>query len=124
MTIDEAVKKWVDRDFSSIPTSLILKAYRDDPDELELLSNEYPVYAYPCAHGWMFHPENNLDEEWIRENIEAVEQCGFLVYECEETGILLGVDGGGYCFYDEHWKPLYRSIGLRWHSEEKVGVKS
>ena len=123
MSIDEAVRKWVDRDFSSIPTSLIIKAYKNDYEELELLSNEYPVYAYPCAHGWMFHPENSLDEKWIKENIETVEKCGFLIYESEEAGILLGVDGGGYCFWDEHWKPLYKAVGFKWHEEEKTGVK-
>ena len=85
MTLEEAVKLWVNRDFSFIPTCLVLKAYKDNPDELELLSSEYPEYAYPCAHGWMFHPEFSLDEEWIRENIEDVEACSFLVYDSERN---------------------------------------
>jgi hypothetical protein len=55
----------------------------------------------------MFHPECLLDEEWITDNIEKVEECGFLVYYSEETGILLGVDGAGYDFYSNHWIPLY-----------------
>ena len=110
----EACSKWI-HEFSLISTSLIIKAFKDDPDELEILSSEYPVYAWPCAHGWMFHPEYESDEEWIREHVEDVESCGFLVYDSEETGILLGVDGGGYSFMDEHWLPLYAARGLQWH---------
>lgn len=124
MTLDEAVRLWVNRDFSSIPTSLILKAYENEPDELELLSSRYPVYSFPCAHGWLFHPENSLDEDWIRDNIEIVEEIGFIVYETDETGILLAIDGGGYSFWEEHWQPLYIARDLQWHSieDEKKAV--
>ena len=98
MTLEEAVRLWVNKEFSFIPTGLVLKAYKDNPEELELLSSEYPEYAYPCAHGWMFHPDFSIDEDWIRENIEEVEECGFLVYDSEEAGILLALDSGGYDF--------------------------
>jgi hypothetical protein len=65
----------------------------------------------------MFHPECSLDEEWIRNNLEVVEACGFLIYDSDETGILLGVDGAGYSFYDAHWIPLYNARGLMWHTK-------
>lgn len=42
MSLDEAVKLWVERDFSNISTGLIKKAFKDNYDELELLSSEYP----------------------------------------------------------------------------------
>ena len=96
MNIDEAVKLWVERDFSNIPTELIKKAFKDDFEELELLSSKYP----------------ELDK-----HIREVEECGFLVYESDETGILLGVDGCGYDFYEDHWKPLYVVRNLHWHDE-------
>jgi hypothetical protein len=112
MTLEEAVRLWVTKEFSFIPTSLVLKAYKDNPEELELLSSEYPEYAYPCAHGWMFHPDSSLDEEWIRENIEDIEELGFLIYDTEETGILLGIDAGGFDFYEAFWIPLYKKRGL------------
>lgn len=118
MTFDEAVKLWVNRDFDNIPTELIKKAFLENPEELELLSSEYPELDYPACWGTMFHPECSTDEDWIREHIEEVEECGFLVYDSIETGILLGVDGCGYCFYDSHWKPLYKKRGLNWHDEE------
>ncbi len=123
MTIDQAVRLWVNRDFSNIPTELIKKAFLENPEELELLSSEYPELDYPAGWGTMFHPEFSLDEEWIRENIDEVEQCGFLVYDSDETGILLGVDGAGYDFYDAHWIPLYRKRGLQWHEEKAAAEK-
>jgi hypothetical protein len=120
MTLEEAVKLWVTRDFSNIPTVLIKKAFKNNYDELELLSSEFPQLDYPAGWEYMFHPECLLDEEWITDNIEEVEECGFLVYYSEETGILLGVDGCGYDFYSSHWIPLYKKRGLRWHKEEAV----
>ena len=67
----------------------------------------------------MFHPCNRLDEEWIRNNINIVEECGFIVYDSPEEGILLGVDGCGYSFHDAHWQPLYKARDLHWHSDEE-----
>jgi hypothetical protein len=118
MTLEEAVKLWVRRDFSNIPTELIKRAFKDNYEELELLSSEFPTLDFPAGWGWMFHPECSLDEEWIKENIRKVQRCGFLVYDSEETGILLGVDGCGYDFYSSHWIPLYKARGLRWHDKE------
>ena len=120
MTLNEAVKLWVDRDFSSIPTELIKRAFKDNFEELELLSNEYPELDFPACWGWMFHPECSVDEEWIRKNIEDVEECGFLIYDSDETGILLGIDGAGYDFYSSHWIPLYKKRGLKGHDEEAI----
>lgn len=41
--------------------------------------------------------------------------CGFRVYQHEEWGFFFGIDGAGYDFYSEHWIPLYKRRGLRWH---------
>ena len=68
----------------------------------------------------MFHPDSSLDEEWIRENIEDIEELGFLIYDTEETGILLGIDAGGFDFYEAFWIPLYKKRGLRWHNEKET----
>jgi hypothetical protein len=115
MTLKEACDLWINRDFSMIPTGLIKKAFKDCPEELELLSSEDPTLDNPAAWGWMWHPDCSLDEIWIRENVDLVERCGFLIYDSEETGILLGVDGCGYSFEEEHFQPLYKMRGLRWH---------
>ena len=60
----------------------------------------------------------NLDYH-LQENTEEVEGCGFLVYDSDETGILLGLDSCGFDFYDSHWIPLYKTRGLRWHREKE-----
>ena len=48
MNIDDAVKLWSERDFSNIPTSLIKKAFKDNFEELKLLSSKYPELDYPA----------------------------------------------------------------------------
>ena len=65
--------------------------------------------------GWLFRPNNNMDEEWIRKNTDKVGECGIIVYETEEIGIYLGINGAGYDFYESHWIPLYLARGLKWH---------
>ena len=124
MTLDDAVKLWANRDFSNIPTELVKRAFKDNIDDLQLLSSEYPELDYPPGWGTMFHPEWSLDEEWIREHVREVEDCGFLIYDSDETGILLGVDGCGYDFVCEHWTPLYKIRGLQWHEEKSKAAAS
>jgi len=65
--------------------------------------------------GWVFVPNDPCDQEWIRGHADKVAECGFIVYETDEIGVYLGVNGAGYDFYEAHWLPLYRARGLRWH---------
>lgn len=66
---------------------------------------------------WTFG--EGLDEDWARENPELLAQCGFRIFEDQETGdIYIGIDGAGYSFYEAHWIPLYRARGLQWHDVE------
>lgn len=67
--------------------------------------------------GWLWNPNESIDECWIKENLQIVADCGFRVYESDEVGILLGIDGAGYDFYEAHWIPLYKVRGLQWHKE-------
>lgn len=69
--------------------------------------------------GTMFQPKERFDEEWIADNLQKVADCGFRIYEHDDYGIFLGIDGCGYDFYSEHWIPLYKARGLQWHEEEK-----
>lgn len=80
--------------------------------------NGYPEYAFPCGWGTLFNPKESLDQEWIEKNAEKVTECGIFVFESDIFGILLGIDGGGYDFYESHWIPLYKARGLEWHNEE------
>jgi hypothetical protein len=127
MTIKEAVKKFAG-DFDSIPAGLIIKAYKDDPENLECLNtpefleNIY-LECWPAMWGWLFRSSDWTDEEWIKCNIEKVEACGFLIYNCEYCGILLGVNGCGYNFHDTHWLRLYKARELSWHNEKEEEEK-
>jgi len=79
--------------------------------------NDWPAMwgTHWCPNGW--------DQDWFRDNAKAVAACGFVVYESDETGILLGIDGAGYDFYEAHWLPLYRLRGLKWHDTEAEAEK-
>jgi len=60
---------------------------------------------------------NLIDNDWLEDekNLKKMADCGFRIYEQEDYGYIFGIDGMGYSFYDEHWKPLYEARGLRWH---------
>lgn len=62
---------------------------------------------------WSFH--NSLDDYWLSDNLQAMSDCGFRIYEHDEWGYFFGIDGAGYDFYESHWIPLYKARGLRWH---------
>ena len=69
--------------------------------------------------GTMWTFSEDLDEDWVRENLDKVAKCGFRIYEDYKTGdIYIGIDGAGYNFYEAHWIPLYEARGLKWHSDE------
>lgn len=78
----------------------------------------YPEYAFPCGWGTLFGPECNLDIDWCIENAEAIAKLGIFVFESEEWGVLLGIDAGGFDFYEAYWIPLYKLRGLQWHDVE------
>lgn len=80
----------------------------DNYDEME--------YGLPMW-GWLWNPEN-IDEWWIKENLQEIADCGFRIYESDEVGIMIGIDGAGYDFYESHWIPLYKARGLKWHDKE------
>ena len=124
MTLEEAVRLWINRDFSNISAELIKRAFKDNFEDLELLTKEWPVYAWPAGWGWLFHPDNSMDEKWISDNLDIMEDLGFIVYDSEETGILLGIDAGGFDFYEAFWIPLYKKRGLRWHDEREAEAVS
>ena len=77
-----------------------------------------PQYAFPCGWGTLFAPKDNCDILWFREHAEEVAALGIFVFESEDWEIMLGIDGGGFNFYEAYWVPLYRLRGLRWHDHE------
>ena len=76
-----------------------------------------PRYAFPCGWGTLFAPRDSCDIDWFKEHADAIAKLGFYVFESEDWDILLGIDAGGFDFYEAYWIPLYRLRGLRWHHE-------
>lgn len=67
--------------------------------------------------GTMWTFGDSADDWWLEEDdgIKLMSECGFRVYESEDFGFIFGIDGAGYDFYSDHWIPLYKARGLRWH---------
>ena len=117
ITIEDATREWV-REFNAIPQSVIIKICELDIDSVYELTtpDEYDDFLPMWSTMWTFG--ESLDEDWARENIEIMQDCGFRVYENEDFGIIFGIDGAGYNFYENHWIPLYKARGLKWHDKE------
>lgn len=139
--IKEATQKWIE-EFNAIPQVLITKAYPELFDELNFLVTEKECYecgstsfteskeGFICENcessdsgnshnlpmwGTMWTFGSSLDEEWALNNLEKMEKCGIWVYESDELGVFFGINGAGYDFYENHWIPLYKERGLKWH---------
>lgn len=116
ITIEDATREWV-REFNAIPQSVIIKICELDIDSVYELTtpDEYDDFLPMWSTMWTFG--ESLDEDWARENIEIMQDCGFRVYENDDFGIIFGIDGAGYNFYESHWIPLYKARELKWHDE-------
>ncbi len=85
-----------------------------DPYEIEEIENKPLLPMW----GTMWQTTSFLSY-WIEENMEKVASLGFQIYECDDLdGYILGIDGAGYDFYEDHWIPLYDAQGLEWHNQE------
>ena len=120
MTIKQAAYKWV-QEFNAIPMSVIEKliTISDYTDIIEITpfdEDDTPDDVLPMW-GWMWQMTDMTDREWIENNIDTLKDCGFRIYESEDFGYLIGIDGAGYDFYEEHWIPLYKARGLKWHDQ-------
>ena len=80
----------------------------DEDDVIEFcsdLNNKCTEATYNFPFAWNTY--------WILPNyipIELAQKAGFLVYDDNENNIrVMGIDGGGYDFYSNHWVPLYIS---------------
>lgn len=68
--------------------------------------------------GTMFAFTDTCDNDWLENNLQAVADCGFRIYESEDYGYIFGIDGAGYDFYEAHWIPLYKARGFHWHKTD------
>ena len=122
-TIREAATEWV-YGFNAVPTAVVEKLMRLDPDEVREITpgrrDEDARYLPMWSTMWSFG--NSADDYWLEEEdgLELMAECGFRIYEQKDFGYLFGLDGAGYSFMEEHWIPLYKAPGLRWHREEEL----
>ena len=58
------------------------------------------------------------DDMWLAHyGWHYVGDTGVLATEIDGE-LILGINGGGYDFYEAHWIPLYRELGYGWHNVE------
>lgn len=82
---------------------------------------EEELHGFPVAWNCMWSPREGVYDD----QLDALTEAGFVVYAVSKhTDVpfgfdhVFGVDGGGYSFYDQHWKPLRaivsRNAAKRW----------
>lgn len=83
----------------------------ENNDTIEISQDDFEVERdnYIPMWGTMWAFGENLDNYWLEDsdNLQAMADCGFRIYEQEDYGFIFGIDGAGYDFYSEHWVPLY-----------------
>ena len=91
------------------------------PDPVTVSSDEFDVERDDVLPMWgtMWAFEDRCDINWLEDDLQAVADCGFRIYESEDYEYLIGIDGAGYDFYEAHWIPLYKARGLHWHKENE-----
>ncbi|MDY7043647.1 hypothetical protein RVS70_05450 [Virgibacillus sp. M23] len=120
MNIKEATKKWVG-EWNAIPTSAVEILINHDVencnDSYQITVENESQCGFPVAWGTMWTFGESLDEEWAENNADILNDCGIVAYYTESLGVVFGIDGAGYDFYEQHWIPLYKARGLRWHTQ-------
>ena len=89
-------------------------------DELEDAKMEMMDTQREVMWGTLFEAKNKFVAEDIIDNSDAIiSDAGFTIIDLSrenegeyETGVFLGVNGMGYDFFDSHWIPLYKILGV------------
>ena len=109
---------------------LYLVHYDDGTEDvIEAGSFEVIRDSYLPMWGTMWAFGDSIDNDWLScefgtDGLRLMSECGFRIYEQEDYGYIFGIDGAGYDFYEEHWLPLYRARGLKWHSTEDRPIEA
>ena len=102
----------------------------DSGKEVRCTSDDFEVEHDDIFPMWgtMWQFNDSCDDEWangeyLGPHLQEMADCGFRIYENEDYGILFGIDGAGYDFYEAHWIPLYKIRGLQWHKKDDTKKK-
>lgn len=93
----------------------------DDGTTCDLEAGDFEVQHDEFLPMWgtMWAFGDSIDNWWLEDGgLQIMADCGFRIYEQEDYDYIFGIDGAGYSFYEEHWIPLYKARGLKWHKEE------
>lgn len=99
----------------------------DDGTTCDLEAGDFEVQHDEFLPMWgtMWAFGDSIDNWWLEDGgLQIMADCGFRIYEQEDYDYIFGIDGAGYSFYEEHWIPLYKARGLKWHKEEEKGDES
>lgn len=99
----------------------------DDGTTCDLEAGDFEVQHDEFLPMWgtMWAFGDSIDNWWLEDGgLQIMADCGFRIYEQEDYDYIFGIDGAGYSFYEEHWIPLYKARGLKWHKEEDNGDES
>lgn len=99
----------------------------DDGTTCDLEAGDFEVQHDEFLPMWgtMWAFGDSIDNWWLEDGgLQIMADCGFRIYEQEDYDYIFGIDGAGYSFYEEHWIPLYKARGLKWHKEEDKGDES
>jgi len=89
-------------------------------DEFEDAKMEMMDTQREVMWGTLFEAKHKFVAEDIIDNSDAIiSDAGFTIIDLSrenegeyETGVFLGVNGMGYDFFDAHWIPLYKILGV------------
>lgn len=96
-----------------------IKVRLDDGKNISVGKNDIRLKYYDLLPMWgtMWSFGESLDDFWLEEQngVKLMSDCGFRIYKSDDFGYFFGIDGAGYDFYEQHWIPLYKARGLKWH---------
>lgn len=94
----------------------------DDGNSIQIGKEDFEVERYDSLPmwGWMWQFGDSSDDWWLEneDGVRKMSECGFRIYHHVDWGYFFGIPGAGYDFYAQHWCPLYKARGLKWHNKE------
>ena len=71
-------------------------------NEISCFSDPFPMW------GTMWEVKSDYDLRWFKEHIKEIADLGFVCFDTDDFGWLIGIDAAGCDFYAQYWIPLYR----------------
>lgn len=92
-----------------------LMGFREE-DITRLNNSDLPMWGTL----WAFKESYECNKCGDTNTLRKIAECGYSIYDSEDYGFVVGIDGCGYDFYEAHWMPLYNIMGFHWHDQEEV----